>query len=91
MDCKQSHRHTGGLTHRQTDEHKKVKILKKTTLSVVNAGPPDTEYLYYPLHVEGVTLNCSLLPAHIKQTIIIITIIRISTKIAFICPFSIIL
>ena len=30
-------------------------MLKKTMLSVVNAGPPDTEYLYYPLKVEGVT------------------------------------
>ena len=30
--------------------------------------PPDTEYLYYPLDVEGVTLKGSLLPAHIRQS-----------------------
>ena len=42
------------------------KNLKKPTLSIVNAGPPDTEYLYYPLHVEGVTLKGSLLPANIR-------------------------
>ena len=40
-------------------------------LSVVNAGPPETEYLYYPLDLEGVTLKGLLLQAHIKQTIII--------------------
>ena len=44
----------------------KSKNLKKPTLSVVNAGPPDTEYLYYPLDVEGVTLKGSLLPAHAR-------------------------
>ena len=44
----------------------KSKNLKKPTLSVVNAGPPDAEYLYYPLDVEGVTLQGSLLPAHIR-------------------------
>ena len=43
--------------------NKKSKNLKKPTLSAVNAGPPDTEYLYYPLHVQGVTLKGSLLPA----------------------------
>ena len=32
-------------------------------MAVVNAGPPDVEYLYYPLDVEGVTLKGSLLPA----------------------------
>ena len=31
------------------------------------AGPPDTEYLYYPLDVEGVTLKGSLLLASIRQ------------------------
>ena len=36
-------------------------------MSVVNVGPPDTEYLYYPLEVEGVTLKGSLLPAHIAN------------------------
>ena len=46
--------------------NKKSKNLKKPTLSVVNAGPPDAEYLYYPLDVEGVTLKGSLLPAHIR-------------------------
>ena len=44
---------------------KTKKNLKKPTLSVINAGPPDTEYLYYPQNVEGVTLNGSLLPAYI--------------------------
>ena len=33
---------------------KTKKNIKKPTLSVVNAGPPDTEYLYYPLNLEGV-------------------------------------
>ena len=28
--------------------------------------PPDTEYLYYPLDVEGVTLKGSLLPTSIR-------------------------
>ena len=46
--------------------NKKSKNLKKPTLSAVNAGPPDTEYLYYPLDVEGVTLKGSLLPAHAR-------------------------
>ena len=35
-------------------------------MSAVNAGPPVTEYVYYPLDVEGVTLKGSLLPAHIR-------------------------
>ena len=42
------------------------KNLKKPTLSIVNTGPPDTEHLYYPLHVEGVTLKGLLLPANIR-------------------------
>ena len=46
--------------------NKKSKNLKTPTLSVVNPGPPDTEYPYYPLNVEGVTLKGSLLPAHIR-------------------------
>ena len=47
--------------------NKKSKDLKKPALSVVNAGPPDTEYLYYyPLDGEGVTLKGSLLPAHAR-------------------------
>ena len=43
---------------------KKSKYLKNQTPPVVNAGQPDTEYLYYPLDVEYVTLKGSLLPAH---------------------------
>ena len=35
-------------------------------MSVANAGLPDTEYLYNPLHMEGVTLKGSLLPANIR-------------------------
>ena len=41
------------------------KNLKKPTLFIVNVGPPHTEYLYYPLHVESVTLKGSLLPANV--------------------------
>ena len=47
------------LTYRKTDGHKKVKI----NTAVVNASPPDREYLYHPLDVEGVTLKGLLLPA----------------------------
>ena len=47
----------------QTNGHKKT---PKNTNTVVNAGPQDTEYLYYPLDVEGVTLKGSLLPASIR-------------------------
>ena len=35
----------------------KKKNLKKPTLSVFNADPPDTDYLYDPLNMEGVTLK----------------------------------
>ena len=42
------------------------KNLKKPTLPVVNAGLRDTEYLYDPLDMEGVTLKGSSLPAHIR-------------------------
>ena len=35
-------------------------------MSVVNAGPPDTECLHDPLDVEGVTLKGSLSPAHVR-------------------------
>ena len=45
---------------------KQRKILKKPTLSVINAGPPDTEYLYYTLNVEGATQKGSLLTAYIR-------------------------
>ena len=44
----------------------KSKNLKKPTLTILNAGHPDREYLYYPLDVEGVTLKDSLLPAHMR-------------------------
>ena len=54
------------LTEMKTSRwtQKQKKSLK--TNAVVNAGPPDTEYLYYPLNVEGVTQKGSLLPAHIR-------------------------
>ena len=65
MDGRQTH------GHRLTDTYadlwtQKSKKLKKPTISDVNAGPPDTECLYYPLNVEGVTLKGSLLPAHTR-------------------------
>ena len=50
---------------RQTDRHKIEKKIKKNN-TPVNAGPQDTEYLYYPIDVEGVTLTGSLLPASIQ-------------------------
>ena len=65
----------------------KSKDLKKPTLPVVNAGPPDTEYLYYPLvgcHPKGLIVVSSY---NIKQTVIIITI-RICTNITFIYQFQ---
>ena len=64
---------------------KKEKFIK-ATLPVVNAGQPDTGYLCYTLDVEDVTLQASLLPAHIiKEIIFIIAIVIISTNITFIC------
>ena len=45
---------------------KTKKNIKKPTLSVVNAGPPDTEYLYYPLNLEGVIQKGSFLAAYIR-------------------------
>ena len=65
MNLKQTHRYTDWLTNRQTYQQKKEKS-KKPKLTVVNDGPLDTEYLHYPLDVEGVTLKGSLLPAHIR-------------------------
>ena len=65
MYCKQTHRHTDWQTYKQTYEHKKVKIWKIQQF-IVNAGLPDTEYLYYPLDVEGVFLKVSLLLADIR-------------------------
>ena len=62
IHCTQMKKLTEMKTNRWTQKHKKY--LKTNT--VVNAGPPDTEYLYYPLNVEGVTQKGSLLPAHIK-------------------------
>ena len=65
MDCKQAHsnRLTDTLANLLTQ---KSENLKKPTMSVVNAGPPDTECLYYPLDVEGVTLKGLLLSGHIR-------------------------
>ena len=51
---------------KQWDTKLKKKNLRKPTLSVVNAGSPDTEYLYYPLNVEVVPQKGSLLPAYIR-------------------------
>ena len=36
---------------------------KKPSTAVINAGPPDTEYLHYLLDMDGVTLKGSLSPA----------------------------
>ena len=63
-DCTQMKKLTDMKTNRCTQKQRKN--LKKPTLPVVNAGPPDTEYLYYPLYVDGVTQKGSLLPAHIR-------------------------
>ena len=46
-----------------TKKWKQKRKKSKNTTTVVNSGPTDTEYLYYPLDVEGVTLKGSLLPA----------------------------
>ena len=62
IDCTQMKKLTEMKTSRWTQEQKKS--LKTNT--VVNASPPDTEYLYYPLNVEGITQKGSLLPAHIR-------------------------
>ena len=62
IDCTQTKKLTEMKTNRWTQKQKKS--LKTNT--VFNAGPPDTEYLYYPLNVEGVTQKGSLLPAHIR-------------------------
>ena len=44
--------------------NEKTNNLKKPILSVVNAGPPDTENLYGPLDVENFTLKDSLFLVH---------------------------
>ena len=64
IDWTQMKKLTDMKTNRWTQKQRKN--LKKPTLSVVNAGPPDTEYLPYPLNIEGVTQKSSLLPAHIR-------------------------
>ena len=64
IDCTQMKKLTDMKTNRCTQKQRKN--LKKPTLSAVNAGLPDTEYLHYPLNVEGVTHKGSLLPAHIR-------------------------
>ena len=46
-----------------TQTKKQIKNIQKPTAYVANAGTPDTEYLYFPLNVEGVTQKGSLLPA----------------------------
>ena len=48
---------------KQTNKWTQKRKKSKNTNTVVNAGPPDTEYLYYPLDVEGDTLKDSLLLA----------------------------
>ena len=71
-------------TNKWTQKRKK----SKNTNTVVNAGPPDTEYLYHPLDVEGVTLqaHCYQLVQNNNDNkqIIMIMKIRISTGITFI-------
>ena len=66
------------FTDTQTDWHidkqiaRKRKKPKTPTLCwsiLVNAGLPDTTYLYYPLQVEGVSLKGTLLPVSIQQKI----------------------
>ena len=37
--------------------------IQKTSTALVNAGPPDTEYLLYRLDIDVVTLKGSLLQA----------------------------
>ena len=54
------HSHTGWHIDKLMDTKKKTNLKTNT---VVNAGAPDTKYLYCPLDVEGVTLKGSLLPA----------------------------
>ena len=64
IDCARVRQLTDIKTNRWTQKQRKN--LKKTTLRVVKAGPPDTEYLYYPLNVEGITQKGSLLAAQIR-------------------------
>ena len=55
---------TDGWKKRNIEVGATTKNLKKLILSIFNTGPPDTDYLYYPLNVEGVILKGSLLPAN---------------------------
>ena len=58
-------------------------------MSVVNAGLPDAECLYYSLDVDGVPKGLIVASSYkIKQTIIKITITRTSTNITFIGQFQ---
>ena len=64
VDCTQRKKLTDIKTHSWIQKERKN--LKKSRMSVVNVGPPYTEYLYYPLNLEGVTQKGSLLPAYIR-------------------------
>ena len=46
-----------GVSTKKKQREKCKNHFLKPTLHVVNAGPPDTEYLYYPLDTDGVTLK----------------------------------
>ena len=83
IDCTQTKKLTEMKTSRWTQKHKKY--LKTNT--DVNAGPPDTEHLYYLLNVEVVTQKGSLLPAHIRLNKIIITMLTLMCQ----CQFSFLL
>ena len=63
IDCAQTKKLTNMKTSRWTQKQRKN--FKKPTLSAVNTGPTDTEYLCDPLNLVGVTQKGSLLPAHI--------------------------
>ena len=52
--------------HRQTNGHKKKKKKYKAN-TVVNSVPPDTEFLYYPLNVEGIILKGSAFSSRKKK------------------------
>ena len=73
IDCTQTKKLTEMKTNRWTQKQKK----SFKTNTDVNTGPPDTEYLYYPLNVEGVLQKGSLLPAHVRKQIIIIAILAL--------------
>ena len=87
MDCKHAHGHR--LADTEVNLWTEKKNLKKTTMSVVNAGPPDTVSVLSTrcgaCHPKGLIVASSY---KIKQTIIIITTTRISTSITFIGQFQ---